>query len=108
VIKRIWHGWTTRENADKYFEVLTSKVIPSIEEKKIPGHREIEVLRKYNGDEIEFITIITFDSIQNVIDFQGEDYTRSYVPDVAQAVLKRWDDHCSHYEAIDWQNYSFR
>ena len=108
MIKRIWHGWTTRENAYKYFEVLTSKVIPSIEEKKIPGYREIEVLRKDNGDEIEFITIITFDSIQNVIDFQGEDYTRSYVPDVAQAVLKRWDNHCSHYEAIDWQNYSFK
>ena len=105
-IKRIWHGWTTNENADTYLEVLINKVIPSIKEKKIPGYREIEVLRKDNGNEIEFITIITFDSIKNVIDFMGEDYTRAYVPDVAQAVLKRWDHRCSHYEAIDWCNYS--
>ena len=48
MIKRIWRGWTTRENADSYFEVLTNKVIPSIEDKKIPGYRGIEVFRKDN------------------------------------------------------------
>ena len=106
MIKRIWRGWTTRENADKYYDALTIKVIPGIEAKKIPGYRKIEVLRKDNGDEIEFLTIITFDSLQNVIDFQGDEYTRAYVPEVAQAVLKRWDHHCLHYESIDWRNES--
>ena len=101
MIKRIWHGWTTRENSDKYIDVLTRVVIPSIEEKRIPGYRGVEIFKKDNGDEIEFITIITFDTLQNVIDFQGENYTRAYVPDAAQAVLKRWDHHCSHYEVID-------
>ena len=101
MIKRIWHGWTTRQNADKYIEVLTGVVIPSIEEKKIPGYRGFEIFRKDNDDEIEFITIITFDALQNVIDFQGEDYTRAYVPEAAQAVLKRWEQHCSHYEVVE-------
>ena len=100
-IKRIWHGWTTRGNADKYQSVLFNQVIPGIEAKRIPGFRKIEVLRKDNGEEIEFVTIMTFDSLQNVKDFQGEDYTRCYVPDVAQAVLKRWDQHSTHYDAID-------
>ncbi len=101
MIKRIWRGWTTRENSENYYQALTNKVIPSIEAKKIPGYRKLEVLRKDNGDEIEFMTIITFDSLQNVIDFQGDDYTRAYVPEVAQAVLKRWDQHCLHYEILD-------
>ena len=108
MIKRIWHGWTTRENADKYFSVLTSEVIPSIERKNISGFRGIEVLRKDSGEEIEFITIMTFDTLQNVIDFQGEDYTHCYVPEVAQAVLKRWDQHCSHYDAVEQRNYSLK
>ena len=90
MIKRIWRGWATKENADSNFDVLTNKVIPGIEAKNIPGYKGFEVLRKDNGDEVEFMTIITFDSIQNVIDFQGEDYTRAYIPDVAKAVLKRW------------------
>lgn len=104
-IKRIWHGWTTRDNADKYQTVLLNEVIPGIEAKRIPGFQRIEVLRKDNGEEIEFVTIMTFDSLQNVKDFQGEDYTRCYVPEIAQAVLKRWDSHSTHYDAVESRDY---
>ncbi len=100
-IKRIWHGWTTPENADAYVQLLREVVIPGIEAKQIPGYAGIEVLRKELDDEVEFITIITFQSLENVIAFQGEDYTRSYVPAEAQKVLKRWDQRASHYEAIE-------
>jgi len=97
-IKRIWHGYTTQENADAYQRTLLTSVIPGIEAKNIPGFRSIEVLRRANGDEVEFITMMTFDSLQNVIDFQGEDYEAAYVPQEAQQVLKRWDDRCAHYD----------
>ena len=50
------------------------------------------------------MTIMTFESLQNVIDFQGEDYKKSYVPDIAQTVLKRWDPEASHYELIETRN----
>ena len=69
-IKRIWHGWTTPENADKYQKLLYDEVFPCIEAKKIPGYQSIELLRRELEDEVEFITIMTFDSLQNVIDFQ--------------------------------------
>ena len=104
-IKRIWHGWTTPENADKYQTLLHNEVFPGIETKKIPGYLSIELLRRDLEDEVEFITIMTFQSLQNVIDFQGEDYSRCYVPDEAQKVLKRWDQLSSHYEAIEYRNY---
>ena len=39
-IKRVWHGWTTPENADKYQELLHSEVSPGIEAKNIPGYRK--------------------------------------------------------------------
>jgi len=48
---------------------------------------------------------MTFESLQNVIDFQGEDYSRCYVPEEAQKVLKRWDDHASHYETKEFRRY---
>ncbi len=76
-IKRIWHGWATPENADKYQTLLYNEIFPGIEAKKIPGYQSIELLRWDTGDEVEFVTIMTFDSLQNVIDFQGEDYWRS-------------------------------
>lgn len=49
---------------------------------------------------------MTFDSLQNVIDFQGEDYTRCYVLDAAQQVLKQWDQESSHYETIEYRVYN--
>jgi antibiotic biosynthesis monooxygenase (ABM) superfamily enzyme len=99
-IKRIWHGWTTPENADAYWKVLSGTVIPGIEAKSIRGYRGMEVLRRDHESEVEFLTIMTFDSLENVVELQGEDYTRSYVPDVARAVLKRWDQRAAHFEVL--------
>ncbi len=104
-IKRIWHGWTTPENAEKYESLLHDEVFPSIEAKKISGFRRIELLRRNWGDEVEFTTIMTFDSLQNVIDFQGKDYQRCYVPDAAQRVLKRWDQTSAHFEVREVRSY---
>lgn len=104
-IKRIWHGWTTPENADKYRRLLHDEVFPGIEAKNIPGYLSIELLQRDLDDEVEFITIMTFESLQNVIDFQGEDYTRCYVPEAAQKVLKRWAQFSSHYETIEQRTY---
>jgi len=99
-IKRIWHGWTTPENADAYRSILLGEVIPGIEAKSIAGYRGIDVLERDLGPEVEFVTIMTFDSLQSVIDFQGEDYERAYVPDAARRVLKRWDARSAHFDVV--------
>ena len=104
-IKRVWHGWTTPGNADAYQQLLHDEIFPGIEAKNIPGYQSIELFRRDLEGEVEFVTIMTFDSLQNVIDFQGEDYTRCYVPDASQKVLKRWDQYSAHYDAIESRNY---
>jgi len=105
MIKRIWHGWTTPENADRYFEVLTGEVIPGIEAKAMPGFLGIEVLRRVLEREVEFITIMSFRSLDDIIGFQGPDYARSHVPDAARAHLKRWDRTAQHYELTETRTY---
>ena len=104
-IKRVWHGWTTPENADLYQKLLHDEVFPGIEAKAIPGYRSIELFRRNLTDEVEFVTIMTFDSLQNVIDFQGPDYSRGYVPEAARKLLKRWDDRSAHYETVEHRTY---
>jgi len=104
-IKRIWHGWTTPQNADEYQTLLHNEIFPGIEAKNISGYQSVELLRCEAGDEVEFVTIMTFDSLQNVIDFQGENYNRCYVPDAAQEVLKRWDETSAHYDTVEYRNY---
>lgn len=100
-IKRIWHGWTTPKNANAYQELLHKEVFPGIEAKEIEGYQCVEVFRRDLNDEVEFVTIMTFDSLQDVIAFQGKDYEKCYVPDSAQKLLKRWDQLASHYDAVE-------
>jgi antibiotic biosynthesis monooxygenase (ABM) superfamily enzyme len=105
MIKRIWHGYTTPENADAYQDLLDTVVFPGIEAKAIPGYRSIELLRRSTGVEVEFTTVMTFDSIDDVIAFQGSDYEAAYVPEAARRILKRWDARSTHHEVVQERRY---
>jgi hypothetical protein len=98
MINRIWHGWTTPENADVYESLLKKEIFTGIQNRAILGCKGIKLLRRTIGDEVEFITIMQFDSIESVRDFAGEDYEASVVPPEAKTVLSRFDDLSQHYE----------
>lgn len=85
MICRIWRGWTTPENAEAYRAVVLGEVIPGIEAMKIPGFRHIDVLRTERAAEVEFTTLMWFDSLDDVRAFMGEDYSVSHVPAAARA-----------------------
>ncbi len=105
-IKRIWHGWTTPENADAYQNLLHKEIFPGIEAKEIEGYTCIELFRRDLRDEVEFITIMTFKSLQNVIDFRGKEFEKCYVPESARKLLKRWDQTAIHFESVETRNIS--
>ncbi|MBS3652229.1 acyl-CoA dehydrogenase [Pseudaminobacter sp. 19-2017] len=48
---------------------------------------------------------MSFDSLENVIDFQGPDYEAAYVPAEARKILKRWDERSTHHEVRQTRNY---
>jgi heme-degrading monooxygenase HmoA len=98
MISRIWHGWTTSENADVYEELLKREIVVGIGERQIEGYRGIHLLRQDMGDEVEFVTIMWFDSLDAVRAFAGEDYEIAVVPPKARAVLARFDTRSQHYE----------
>lgn len=98
MISRIWHGYTTLGNADKYENLLKEEVFVGIKNKSIKGFHGIQLLRRIVDSEIEFITIMWFDSIDSVIDFAGKDYEKAVVPDKAQRILSRFDQTSQHYD----------
>ncbi len=63
MICRIWRGWTTPENADAYQRIVLGQVIPGIEAMRISGFRQIDLLRAAHADEVEFTTLMWFDSL---------------------------------------------
>ncbi len=98
MIGRIWHGYTTPQNADTYEDLLKEEIFIGIRNRHIPGFREIQLFRRTLGEEVEFITIMWFDTIEAVRAFAGEDYEAAVVPPKARAVLKHFDARSQHYE----------
>ena len=98
MVVRTWHGWTSKENADRYEQLLRSEVAHEIESKVPAGFQGIELCRKEEEDEVAFMTIMRFDSIESIKALTGEEVERAYVPAAAQAVLKRYDTTVTHYE----------
>ena len=98
MISRIWHGWTTPGNADRYEDLLREEIFVGIGNRQIPGFRSIQLLRRDAGDEIEFVTIMLFDSLAAIREFAGEDYEVAVVPEKARALLSRFDARSQHYD----------
>ena len=98
MIGRIWHGWTTPKNADAYESLLRQEIFKGIEERRIAGFRGIQLFRRSLGAEVEFITIMRFDSLEAVRAFAGDDYEVAVVPPPARALLSRFDERSQHYE----------
>src|ERR1043166_9539062 len=98
-IMRIWHGWTSPENAGAYEELLKSEILPGIH--RIDGYAGAYLLRRANGDgrEVEFISITTWDSWDAVRRFSSDGHAGAVVPEKARRLLARFDEHSQHYEA---------
>ena len=98
MIARLWHGTTTPENADSYESMLKPELLPGIS--KVPGFKGSYFLRRNVGDDVEFITILLWESIDALKAFAGPDYEVSIIPEERQKYLKRHDGRAQHYEVI--------
>jgi heme-degrading monooxygenase HmoA len=101
MICRLWRGWTTKDNADAYEGIVRGEVIPGIEARHIPGFRSIDLVRREREHDVEFMTLMWFDSLDAVTGFMGQDYEAAHVPAHAQAVLADFDRRSAHYEVLD-------
>ena len=96
MIARIWHGYTKPEHADAYEAMLKPELLPGIG--KVKGYKSSYLLRREQGNEVEFITIMLWDSIDAIRAFAGADYETSVVPEERRKYLSRHDAKAAHYQ----------
>jgi hypothetical protein len=97
---RYWRGWTTPENADAYQRVVRETVLPGIAARELDGYHGAYLLRRALAGEVEFATIMLFDSLDDVRAFMGEDYETAHVPPAAREVLARFDERSAHFDML--------
>ena len=96
MIARIWHGYTKPEHADAYESMLKPELLPGIS--RVKGYRGSYLLRRKTGDEIEFVTIMLWDSLDAIRAVTGPDYETAVIPEERRKYLSRYDAKSLHYE----------
>jgi len=96
MIARHWRGWTKRENADAYEELLREKVLPGL--RKDSDYRGGYVFRSDGQEETEFVVVNFFDSIAAVRRFAGDNYTVATFEPEAKVLLSRIEPSAMHYD----------
>jgi antibiotic biosynthesis monooxygenase (ABM) superfamily enzyme len=95
MITRVWHGWTEAANADAYERFLLHELFPAMRD--IAGFQGAEVLRRPDGDEVAFITLTRFASLDDVRAFAGDEYEVPVLEPQALALLSRFEERAQHY-----------
>lgn len=97
MIARIWHGWTKPQDAKNYEELLRDKIFPDIARRNIRGYQGAELFIHDGHDEVEFVTLLRFDSMEGVTEFAGENQSKPVICPKAEALLTRMDERSRHY-----------
>ena len=96
MITRLWRGWTTAEKAQAYADFLFGSLFPSM--RAIDGFLDADVLRRRDGDEVAFVTLTRFDSLDAIRAFAGDDYEVPVLEPEALALLSRYEERAAHFE----------
>ena len=100
MIARIWHGWTKPADAKKYENMLREEILPGIARRNISGYRGAELLIREDGEEVEFVTLLRFDSLDSVKKFAGENYETPMIHPEARRLLTRFNEQSRHYRIV--------
>ncbi len=97
MIARVWHGYTKPEHADAYEAMLKPELLPGVS--KVKGYQGSYLLRRNLGNEVEFITIMLWDSIDAIRNAAGHaDYETAIIPEERRKYLAHYDAKSAHYE----------
>src|SRR5438874_6129495 len=89
MIARVWHGYTKPEHADAYESLLKPELLPGVS--KVKGYKGSYLLRRNLGAEVEFITIMFWESIDAIRTVAGADYESAVIPEERRKYLARYD-----------------
>jgi len=86
-------------HAQNYDDYLQKELFPRLDRELRPhGYRGYQLLRFSRGKEVEFMTMLWFDSIESVRLFTGENYGTPVISEKARSLLTRFADRADHYQ----------
>ena len=95
---RSWRGYASASNAEAYPRHLLETVQPTLE--ALVGFRGVYLLTRREADEVEYLVLTLWDSMDAIRRFAGDEPNRAVVEPEARAVLLRFDAEVKHYQVL--------
>jgi heme-degrading monooxygenase HmoA len=99
VIIREWRGRAAKSNPEAYPKHFRTNVVPEL--RQLPGFLGAHLNRRNLNEEIEFLVLTKWESLDAVRAFAGNDIGKAVLEPGAVAALIDFDDHVQHYETIE-------
>ncbi len=96
MITRLWQGYTTPENANAYESFIRTEIFSKL--RGIRGFLGGKRLRRDLFQEVEFVTLTHFDSLESVRSAAGDEYGYVIIPEDGRKLLTRFDQRVAIYE----------
>jgi heme-degrading monooxygenase HmoA len=95
-IVRVWKGYGTAEGVERYSNNhFVKSVLPQL--RALEGFVSATVLVRPLENETEVVVTTTWDSIDSIKAFAGDDHTAAVVEPVVRDLLGRFDDRVIHF-----------
>jgi heme-degrading monooxygenase HmoA len=98
MVVRAWRGYGAVADAQAYPKHLLQAVRPKLEQ--LAGFRGLYLLARRELEEIEFLVLTLWDSMDAIHAFAGEQPEQAVVEPEARAALIRFDTTVVHYEVL--------
>jgi heme-degrading monooxygenase HmoA len=98
MIARMWRGSAIRERADDYVKHLQQSVV--LELRQIDGFKGVYLLRRNSSDDVEFLVMTLWESMDAICKFAGENPEVAVVAPAARVFFREYDVKVKHFEIV--------
>jgi heme-degrading monooxygenase HmoA len=98
-IVRAWRGRASLSNSRAYLDHFRDNVLPELQ--TIDGFIGAMLLQQRRADDIEFLVLTRWTSMDAIHAFAGADVARAVVEPAAVAALMSFDTQVQHYEVVE-------
>jgi len=98
MIARMWRCSTTPQNAEPFEAFVRSDILPRLEQ--IKGFISGQLLRRDLLEEVEFVGVTYFDSLESLRAMAGDDIGELFIPESAVDLLIQFDKRASLFTVI--------
>ena len=96
MIARMWRGSAIRERADDYVKHLQQSIVPEL--RQTDGFKGVYLLRRESSDDVEFVVLTLWESMDAIRKFAGENPEIAVVAPTARVLFREYDAEVKHFE----------